>query len=100
MRCTRQAVLAGVALLTPVFFAACQRSAESDAEPEMKLPPAEAEAMDGLSREEISRQVQPLSPEKAHELGIIDTTVKIENPPPGSRVIPGTGQEVGPGDTL
>jgi len=97
---TRRALLVGVALLTPVFHASCERSGGADASEEVTVPAGEEGAMDGLSREEISRQVQPLSPGKAHDMGIIDTTQRIENPPPGSKVIPGTGQEVGPGDTL
>lgn len=60
-------------------------------------PAADDAAMDGLSREQIQQQVEPLSPGRAQELGIIDTTATVADPAPGAPVIPGTGPEVSPG---
>lgn len=36
------------------------------------------ESLDGLSPEQIRQQAQPMSPERAEELGIIDTTIHME----------------------
>lgn len=62
-------------------------SAGCDAEPEVEdLPAAEGvdtmneSAMDGLSREQILRGSEAIPPERAEELGIIDTVVHIPNP--------------------
>jgi len=40
--------------------------------------PPENGAMDGLSPEQIRQQAEPMSPEQAAELGIVDTTIHME----------------------
>lgn len=66
----------------------------SEAEEPVAEPVAE-----GLSPEEIQRQAEPMSPEQAEQLGIVDTTIHVEQlaspedtalrpdtaPPPGGR---------------
>ncbi len=41
---------------------------------------ADSGALDGLTREQIREQAQPMTPERAEALGIIDTTIHIEDP--------------------
>ena len=38
--------------------------------------------LDGLSREQIERAARPMTPEQAKEMGIIDTTIKVEDQAP------------------
>lgn len=45
-------------------------------------------AFQGLSPEEIRRRAEPMSPEVAESLGIIDTTIHIEGPVPDDSLIP------------
>jgi hypothetical protein len=59
----------GLALLS-----ACG-GAEPDPEPRFSEPEYE-----GLTREEIERQAEAMTPEEAERLGIIDTTIRIEVP--------------------
>ena len=56
------------------FLAACG-GAEPEPEPRFSEPEYE-----GLSREEIERQAEAMTPEEAERLGIIDTTIRIEVP--------------------
>jgi hypothetical protein len=44
-------------------------------------PPGYTEPeFDGLSREEIELQAEPMTPEEAERLGIVDTTIRVESP--------------------
>ena len=43
--------------------------------------------LDGLSREQIERAARPMSPEQAKEMGIIDTTIKVEDQAPRGPVL-------------
>lgn len=45
-------------------------------------------AFQGLSPEEISTRAEPMSPEVAESLGIVDTTIHIENPAADDTLIP------------
>lgn len=76
----RVAVAAALAL--SLGAAACDRE-----ESEPGAVPA-SDAVDGLSREEIERQVEPMSPARAESLGIVDTTIRIEPPVPDGAVGP------------
>lgn len=96
-RTTRRALILMPALLLALAATGCSGDDEPQAVGGETAPAADDEAMDGLSREQIQQQVESLSPDRAQELGIIDTTTAVENPGPGARVIPGTGPEVSPG---
>lgn len=37
-------------------------------------------ALDGLSRQQVERQAEPMSPEQAEQLGVVDTTIHLEDP--------------------
>ena len=59
-----------------------------------EVPTEDAAAVDttgafqGLSPEEISSRAEPMSPEVAESLGIVDTTIHIENPAADDTLIP------------
>lgn len=59
-----------------------------------ELPQEEPAAVDttgafqGLTPEEISTRAEPMSPEMAESLGIVDTTIHIENPAVDDSLIP------------
>ena len=71
MRRLRIAAVAAV-LHLPLLSGGCQDAAEPAA------APAEDAVMDGLSPDQIRRRAEPMSPERAAELGIIDTTIHLE----------------------
>jgi hypothetical protein len=48
---------------------------------EHDLPP---EVEGGLSEEEIERRGREMSPEQAERMGIVDTTIHVETPAPGT----------------
>ena len=57
---------------------------------ESELPrSAEEPEYDGLSREQIELQAEPMTPAEAEELGIVDTTIRIEPPMSPDSVPPG-----------
>jgi hypothetical protein len=64
-----------------LFFAACS----NDAAPEPEFSDPEYE---GLSPEEIQLQAEPMTPEEAERLGIVDTTIRIESPINPDTVLP------------
>lgn len=72
MRRTRHAVTAVLMLALPLLVA-CGRGQE----PAADAAPGDS-AMDGLSSEQIEQQAEPMSPEQAEQLGIIDTTIHLE----------------------
>jgi hypothetical protein len=43
-------------------------------------PPAAEPEYDGLTREQIELQAEPMTPAEAERLGIVDTTIRIEAP--------------------
>lgn len=47
--------------------------------------------MDGVPRSQLERAAQPMSPEEAERLGIIDTTITVEPQHPASQAEPGPG---------
>ena len=47
--------------------------------------------MDGVPRSQLERAAQPMSPEEAARLGIIDSTITVEPQHPASQLEPGTG---------
>lgn len=65
-----------------VVLAGCG-GAEEQAEVE---PAADPGAMDGLTPEQIRLQAEPMSPAVAESLGIVDSTIHIEDPFPGDSV--------------
>jgi hypothetical protein len=61
-----------VLLAAVLTLVACGREEEP-------VPPATEEpTAEGLSPEEIRMQVEPMSPEQAERLGIVDTTIHLE----------------------
>lgn len=74
----------GIAPLLAVLAGGCAAEDASDA-----AAPAGAEAP-ALTREEIQRQAEAMSPAMAESLGIVDTTIRIESPMPAESVrVPG-----------
>jgi hypothetical protein len=74
MKRSRSAVL--IPLLATLALSGCGRD-----EPAMEpgaVSGAEEPAVDGLTPEEIRRQAEPMSPEQAEQLGIVDTTIHVE----------------------
>lgn len=61
-------------LVVGIALSACGTEAEPP-------PPIVAEPeYDGLSREEIELQAEPMTPAEAERLGIVDTMIRIESP--------------------
>lgn len=52
-------------------------------------------AIDGLSRDQLEARVEPMSPERAEALGIVDTSIHLQSPDLIDTVIP-LGGEVQP----
>ena len=48
--------------------------------PEAESPIVEDPEFDGLTREQIEQQAEPMTPAEAERLGIVDTTIRIEPP--------------------
>jgi hypothetical protein len=80
--------LPGYVLLVVLSLAGSACGGEEEAEIE---PAAEPGAMDGLTPEQIRSQAEPMSPAVAESLGIVDTTIHIEDPYPGDTVIDSIG---------
>jgi hypothetical protein len=74
MRGTRRMALA-------VLFAALMAAPACDRDREVVVEGAAGEegAVEGLSPEQIRAQAEEMSPEQAEQLGIIDTTIHMEN---------------------
>lgn len=64
-----------LAFLLSTFLVGCGGGAEPDAPRAADEP-----EYDGLSREEIELQAEPMTPAEAELLGIVDTTIRIEPP--------------------
>ena len=71
---------AAFAAAVVLFTAACDPGAgtESAANPADSVS---RPALDGLSPAQIERRAEPMSPERAAELGIIDSTISIGGEP-------------------
>lgn len=58
-------------------------------------------AIDGLSRDQLEARVEPMSPERAEALGIVDTSIHLQSPDLIDTVIPlGGGVQPSPPDSL
>jgi hypothetical protein len=68
----RVPVIAALAVIT--LLAGCRGEAEEEA------PVYSEPEYEGLSLEEIQSQAEPMTPEEAERLGIVDTTIRIESP--------------------
>lgn len=60
----------------------------SDAGPDANGVAADSEGYGGLTPEEIRRQAEPMSPEEAESLGIVDTTIHMESPVGDDSLVP------------
>lgn len=82
-RCRRWILLT---LLVTIAGACDTRGDEPDE------PPSERseEALEGLSPEQIRNRVEPMSPEMAESLGIVDTTIHVEDRNPEDSLLPPT----------
>lgn len=69
----RTGLTAAAVLLLSLPLGAC---GGEEAQPDAAAP--EASGIGGLSPEQIRQQAEPMSPEQAEELGIIDTTIHLE----------------------
>lgn len=71
-----------LALTACLLLAASACDGDRGAGAEQAVPASENDrAMDGLSPAQIERRAEPMSPERAAELGIIDTTVSVSDEP-------------------
>lgn len=61
--------------------AACDRGADRPEAPATETVPGAGAAVDGLSPAQIERRAEPMSPERAAELGIIDSTIHVSQEP-------------------
>jgi hypothetical protein len=43
--------------------------------------PEQREAVEGVSPEELSERAQPMTPEEARALGVVDTTIQVADEP-------------------
>ena len=68
-----------------LLFALLSACGGTEPEPE---PGASEPEYDGLSREEIERQAEAMTPAVAESLGIVDTTIRIEAPMNPDSVLP------------
>lgn len=69
---TRLAAPAALLLLLPLA-GACERGAEPPED-----APVDGSAVDGLTPEQLRQRAEPMSPEEAEALGIVDTTIYME----------------------
>lgn len=82
-------VIGVIATLLIILASGC---GEESPEP----PPVSDPEYEGISREEIERRAEPMTPEEAERLGIIDTTIRVEPPMnPDSVPFEGEPEEVG-----
>lgn len=78
------------AALLLALLAACGRGGEGEKGPPdaAQMDTTNESPIDGLSREQIQRTAQPMTPEQAEALGIVDSTIHVESmssdsgPPP------------------
>jgi hypothetical protein len=60
-------------MLLGTALTACERE-----EPVVETGVTDEPAVEGLTPDEIRRQAEPMSPEEAEQLGIVDTTIHVE----------------------
>lgn len=68
----------GTLVLLGLLGTAC-RAEEAPNEEEASVPTGDA-VVDGVTNEELEQNAQPMSPEQAERMGIIDSTIRIDNP--------------------
>jgi hypothetical protein len=73
--------LARTLLLAAVVLAlaACPGRGDPAAEDAARIDTTNENPLDGLSAEQLERQAEPMTPEQAAELGIVDTTILLED---------------------
>lgn len=67
----------GPLLLLGFLGTACR--AEEAPQEEPSVPTGDA-VVDGVTNEELEQNAQPMSPEQAERMGIVDSTIRIDNP--------------------
>lgn len=75
-------IFAGALLSVVLAGTACDRVSDGDADVDVAAPrdTLNDSPLDGLSRQQIKRQAEPMSPERAEQLGVVDTTIHLEDP--------------------
>ncbi len=72
----------GCVLLGAVLLAACGREDVRSAEGrEALVADTAAGALDGMTPEQIEQRAEAMSPERAAELGVVDTTIPVPSEP-------------------
>lgn len=80
----RLCVLAAAAPL----LAACPGRDRDAADAAVRIDTTNEEALDGLSAEQLQRQAEPMSPEEARAMGIVDTTIHLEQERDADTIVP------------
>lgn len=73
------------ALVVALVGGACDRLDDRPAAAGVNPPVVDTtnrDPMDGLSRQQIERSAQPMSPAQAEQMGIIDSTIVVEDQAP------------------
>jgi hypothetical protein len=103
MTVTRLVRLCALAAALPLL-AACPGRGEGAADGTARMDTTNQDPLDGLSAEELQRRVEPMTPEEAAAMGIIDTTIHVteqavddtipplQPPPPGADTAPPPGE--------
>jgi hypothetical protein len=86
--------------LVPILAVVLLVGCGSDEPPTPGYTPEEEEGFRGLSREEIERQAESMTPAEAERLGIIDTTIHMEAPIHPDSVVHLEEGHILPPDTL
>lgn len=69
----------GAALALGLALAGCGRESEPPAAD--VAAPEQREAVQGVSREVLRERAQPMTPEEARALGVVDTTIEVHDEP-------------------
>jgi hypothetical protein len=67
--------------LLALALGACRAGPEAESSAGDPVDPAQREAVQGVSPEELRERAQPMTPEEARELGVVDTTVQVADEP-------------------
>ena len=90
----------GAATRAAMALLALGLGACGDRAPDEQVGGPEGEAYEGLSRDQIESQAQPMSPEQAAERGIVDTIIHLEKlTSPADSALLGDTIRLAPGDT-
>lgn len=73
----------GTLVLLGLLGTACRAE---EAPQEASTPTGDA-VVDGVTNEELEQNAQPMSPEQAERMGIVDSTIRIDNPAAGSDTV-------------